>query len=310
LPFHIFVYRPLALPKLYCLDMRFFATVATCVILAHGIPRSDEGACESDEALTREVSSSALMQTKGVITQMLHADSALLQTKGVITQILLAEENGDKEDVSEEEIVAGDVVSNKDGGEALVEASSNRTFPQPCDPQANEATRGLLQFLSLMSESKHFIFGQHNANFVGQDFVDWNGDMNRSDCEDSVGKFPGYVGVTGDKIVVRGAEWGLPYVRNAVHKGAIVEVGWHPANPVTGGNCYDTSGGDVSAVTKGGSHWTQFTQWLDVFADFFHQAEVPLVFRYFHEMTGAWFWWGSGTIRVCTRARVVVSWTR
>ena len=60
--------------------------------------------------------------------------------------------------------------------------------------------------------------------------------------------------------------------------------------------------GSVAAVLPGGARHGQFLEWLDRVASFLDSVvdgvsgeSVPIVFRPFHEHTGDWFWWCTGS---------------
>ncbi|WP_033492659.1 glycosyl hydrolase [Bifidobacterium biavatii] len=90
--------------------------------------------------------------------------------------------------------------------------------------------------------------------------------------------------------------------RRAYEMGAIVTFSWHSVNPITeGGYGENLAPGSVAAVLPGGSHHDQYIGWLDRLADFLLSVRdangepIPVVFRPFHEHTGDWFWWCSGS---------------
>mgnify|MGYP000149247297 FL=1 len=58
----------------------------------------------------------------------------------------------------------------------------------------------------------------------------------------------------------------------------------------------------MAAVLPGGARHGQFLEWLDRVASFLDSVvdgvsgeSVPIVFRPFHEHTGDWFWWCTGS---------------
>lgn len=64
----------------------------------------------------------------------------------------------------------------------------------------------------------------------------------------------------------------------------------------TGYSPNDTSGNVVQRIMPGGDLNKVYTGYLDMVADFLgrmQDADVPVLFRPFHENTGSWFWWGA-----------------
>ena len=83
---------------------------------------------------------------------------------------------------------------------------------------------------------------------------------------------------------------------DAHKRGGIITVSWHLDNPVTGGDSWDRTKA-ISAILPAGNEHEKYNVWLRRIADFFKSLAiddetVPVIFRPFHEMNGAWFWWG------------------
>lgn len=88
------------------------------------------------------------------------------------------------------------------------------------------------------------------------------------------------------------------------HKlGGINTFSWHPYSVVNGKNSWNTDTVVVRHILPDGSNHPQFVDQLDKVAAFFnslkdeHGESIPFIFRPWHEMDGAWFWWGS---KLCT----------
>lgn len=193
-------------------------------------------------------------------------------------------------------------------------ASTSAGFPTPrpvpsavpnaVDPQLNATTRAL--FASLHQASGKFaMFGHQNetSNVIGAD--------TDSDVHAVTGTYPALWGsdLSG---VERDATtnidgFSMCDVRDgllrAYNMGAMVTMSWHSANPITlGGYGHNTAPGSVAAVLPGGERHEQFLEWLDRVASFLDSVvdgdsgeSVPIVFRPFHEHTGDWFWWCTGS---------------
>jgi mannan endo-1,4-beta-mannosidase len=137
---------------------------------------------------------------------------------------------------------------------------------------------------------------------------DWYNEPGCSDVFNVTGHYPAVVGWEIGHVE-SGAEYNLDsiyfsnmkrYIREAHALGAINTVSWHGDNIVTGGSAWDCAQGDVvKSVLPGGENHEKFLSWLDKVADFFLDLRdgkgklIPVMFRMYHEHTGAWFWWGS-----------------
>ena len=82
-------------------------------------------------------------------------------------------------------------------------------------------------------------------------------------------------------------------------QGGIITISWHPNNPVTGKNAWDTEGDAVTAVLPNGKEAAKMKLWHQRVANFLASLKddygqtIPVIFRPWHEMSGAWFWWGN-----------------
>ena len=96
----------------------------------------------------------------------------------------------------------------------------------------------------------------------------------------------------------------------AYDRGAVNTISWHCANPVSGGNSWDGTRA-VYSIIPGGANHEKFKGWLDKIADFMLSLKgsdgelIPLIFRPWHEHTGAGFWWGKGN---CSQSEFVALW--
>lgn len=152
---------------------------------------------------------------------------------------------------------------------------------------------------------KGIMTGHQDDPFYG---VHWEYEDGMSDVLLSVGDYPAVMGFD-----LGGIEMGdvknldsVPFTRLhdeliAHHeRGGIVTLSWHPRNPLTGGNAWDTSDSTVvHNVLKGGSQYEKFQTWMQRVGDFIETLKdkdgqrVPIIFRPWHENNGSWFWWGQ-----------------
>ena len=154
-------------------------------------------------------------------------------------------------------------------------------------------------------QQKGYMTGHQDDPFYG---VHWEYEDGKSDVLLSVGDYPAVMGFD-----LGGIEMGdeknldsVPFTR--IHdeliahheRGGIVTLSWHPRNPLTGGNAWDTSDSTVvHNVLKGGSQYEKFQTWMQRVGDFIETLKdkdgqrVPIIFRPWHENNGSWFWWGQ-----------------
>lgn len=134
----------------------------------------------------------------------------------------------------------------------------------------------------------------------------WKYEAGRSDVKDVCGDYPAVMGFDLGKIEY-GSERnldGVPFslmrdeIRAQHERGGIVTLSWHPGNPATGGNSWDAKGRAVGKLLPGASLASVCDEWLGRVADFIGSLKdkdgrrIPVIFRPWHEMNGAWFWWG------------------
>ena len=131
--------------------------------------------------------------------------------------------------------------------------------------------------------------------------------LERSDVKFVTGDYPAILGLElgdfelGSRINLDGNDIDLTREAAVKHyeRGGIVTISWHPDNPVTGGDAWDLSGGNVVArLLPGGDLHEMWMERLGRIADFLASIKtqdgkpVPIIWRPWHEHTGSWFWWG------------------
>lgn len=135
----------------------------------------------------------------------------------------------------------------------------------------------------------------------------WKWDEGRSDVRDVCGDYPAVMGFDLGKIEYQADKNldGVPFSRMRkeiiaqYNRGGIIALSWHPDNPVTGKDTWDASGNAVKEILPEGSLNSKFEGWLQHVANFINSlttekgVKIPVIFRPWHEMNGAWFWWGS-----------------
>ena len=164
------------------------------------------------------------------------------------------------------------------------------------DPDATPETKALYANLKKIS-GNGLLFGHQDDLAYG---VGWKEEEGRSDVKSVAGSYPA---VYGWDIAHIGAETNIDgvnfenmarWIQEGYSRGGVVTISWHMENPVTNTHSWDTTRA-VSHIIPGGSLHEEYKAELDTVAAFFRKfADVPVVFRPFHEHTGSWFWWGKG----------------
>ena len=190
------------------------------------------------------------------------------------------------------------------------------------DGNATAKTARLFAYLQAVANSDKVMYGHQNelhkkvaGSLAGS-----------SDTEDMVGDQAAVMGfdalaLTGDELELTEAEKAAGislsqkladmYIK-AAGQGAILTMSCHMPNfdlvekkPKVDGH-YDFQGyspnrldGDVVArILPGGDLNHVYTDYLDMVAEFdsrLQSADVPLIYRPFHENNGSWFWWGASS---------------
>lgn len=100
-----------------------------------------------------------------------------------------------------------------------------------------------------------------------------------------------YINEDFDGVTERSIEWW--------NKGGIVSTCWHWGSPPDGVG-YESSQGEIDldeALTEGTDLYNGMIAQMDRVAEELkklQEANVPVLWRPFHEFDGAWFWWGKG----------------
>ena len=187
------------------------------------------------------------------------------------------------------------------------------------DGRASERTAQMYAYLQGIADSPYVLYGHQNELHKKVSTL-----PGKSDTYDMVKDIAAVVGVdglalTGDELTLTDAEKaaGVTYAEKlaglvipAGQKGAVITMSCHMPNfdlvakkPKVDGR-YDystyspnvTSGNVVRRILPGGDLNGVYNGYLDMVADFagrLQAADVPIIFRPFHENNGSWFWWGA-----------------
>jgi len=203
----------------------------------------------------------------------------------------------------------------------------------PVDSNLTSETRDLLQSLRTPQRTG-ILFGHQNSTFYGLDenAKSWknNGTQNtdRSDVKTATGSHAALLGADIADAIHNGFNSKIPsngdeIRRNfqaAARRGQVVTLSWHAHDPINPEWDYD----DFANHQKDPALWEKmdpnkkdrrsrceailndpkvngnFMKSLESMAGLFKSIKddqgkpIPILFRPFHEQTGAWFWWGKG----------------
>lgn len=171
--------------------------------------------------------------------------------------------------------------------------------------------KGVMAVLERASSKGEILFGHQDDTAYGHSWNGLAGDAEtagRSDVKDICDDYPAVMGwdlgglERGDDAQLDGisAELLRRLITGQAERGGINTISWHSYNPETGGDAWDVTGGEVVAtILKGGENHAEFREQLSRVADFLASLRkadgtpVEIIFRPWHEHTGAWFWWGD-----------------
>ena len=173
--------------------------------------------------------------------------------------------------------------------------------PAPADPAATVETRALYRNLARLAGDR-VLFGHQDDLAYG---VSWVREPGRSDVRETAGAYPAVYGWELGALELDSAanidDVGFAdmqgWIREGYRRGGVITLAWHLANPVSGGNSWDTTRA-VAQILPGGDRHEAYRGSLDRFATFVSALRgdagepIPVIFRPFHEHTGNWFWWG------------------
>ena len=180
-------------------------------------------------------------------------------------------------------------------------SQTNDTKLSLSDKKSTKNTVKLYENLNKTTQ-KGILFGHQDDLAYG---VNWKYEAGRSDVKDVVGDFPAVYGwdlggleSKSDKNID-----GIPfdkmrqYIIDGHNRGGVITISWHPNNPLTGGNAWDTTPKSLVSALPGGVSHEKFKTWLDEAAKYILTLRdkkgdlIPILYRPYHELTGTWFWW-------------------
>ncbi len=168
-------------------------------------------------------------------------------------------------------------------------AAGTSVSAELANPKSTQKTQSLYAFLC-DTYGKHVIAGQQESTWMGSDDYEFNIIKNAS------GKMPAlrgldYMGQDFAGCNRRAKAWAA--------KGGIVTICWHCGDDFKGSHTEAMNAApDWSKIlTPGTNEYNKLIAGMDQGAKALKElqdADVPVIWRPFHEFDGAWFWWGKG----------------
>jgi len=175
------------------------------------------------------------------------------------------------------------------------------SYQPPINPKATPEVQALLRLLYEHS-GETVLSGQHN--YIGHE------SQHSEETLDLTGEYPvvwgsdfGFADTTNDKDGVHYRQVMVDEIIKRHEAGNIITLMWHACRPIDEEPC--TWKGSVQnelskkewqdLVTPGTNIYKNWANQVDEIAGYLQQlqlAEIPILWRPYHEMNGGWFWWG------------------
>jgi len=170
----------------------------------------------------------------------------------------------------------------------------------PANPNASPQARAVLEYLAGLA-GRGVVVGQMGSFGDGTSIATAENQL--QEVFDQTGRWPGLTGFDMNRPHVdprRAAEEAATFALDKWNEGYLITLSWHTPNPCTGAGSrsykltHDQSPLDVRRVLPGGDCHSVFRSQLDMIADqlaMLRDNGVVVMWRPYHEMNGAWFWW-------------------
>ncbi len=186
----------------------------------------------------------------------------------------------------------------------LLSGCSGNKKEKTQEAESTTPAQTLIALLDSTVSTGHFYYGHHDDPAYGHD---WKYLEGRSDVRDMTGEYPGLMSWDLGMLELDSANNldGVPFTfiseqiaaQNA--RGGINAISWHPRNPLSGGDSWDTSVSPLHEIAENEQLAQTVDSWIGKAADFINSLKdadgnsIPVIFRPWHENSGSWFWWGS-----------------
>lgn len=172
------------------------------------------------------------------------------------------------------------------------------------DTDLSDQTLALYANLKKLQNTKQFMFGQEFFNSFKYSSGSAHGEEDYSDSKAVTGAHPAVLGSDFHYYIDKSATeraYHTEAVRWAYQQGYVITFDWHMKGRGTSTHEYtETTKGLVNSIlTNVNDDRAWFLGELDKVIDIINNdlvvngERIPIIFRPFHEMNGAWFWWGS-----------------
>lgn len=173
----------------------------------------------------------------------------------------------------------------------------------PVNPNLSETGLELLDYIYSLEKEGKVLSGMHN--YLGQM------PKHTDTIHMITGKYPavsgfdfGFADSTHDIDNIKYRAILIDEIKRQHEKGMIITLTYHQANPVIGEPCQFIGGVQSKLsdaewkdlLTPGTEIYEKWKIQMDLLASYLKQlqdANIPVLFRPYHEMTGSWFWWGG-----------------
>lgn len=171
-------------------------------------------------------------------------------------------------------------------------------------PDSISPAQALIAQLDSVSRTGRYYFGHHDDTAYGHT---WRYVAGNSDVKGVTGCYPGLMNWDLGMIELDSARNldGVPFdfiaaeIAAQQSRGGVNAISWHPRNPVTGGNSWDTSVAPLREAETNKAVSDTLDAWIVRAAEFIASLKdgegesIPVIFRPWHENSGSWFWWGA-----------------
>ncbi|WP_299550567.1 glycosyl hydrolase [Seonamhaeicola sp.] len=198
------------------------------------------------------------------------------------------------------ELIVTDSYGDTDSDAISIEVRVQGTY-LPIDSNATQETKNLYTKLATLANGSQFAFGQEFP--LTFQLNSMSTDLNTSDCKDVTGDHPGVYGIDPHYMLYKPESQKQLHIDEAKHaynNGSIVTFDFHQRSRTDhkvyfNGITTDTDKSlmyDIVNDLNDSRTWfyTELDEVLDIINN---DLGFPIVFRLFHEMNGAWFWWGT-----------------
>ena len=175
---------------------------------------------------------------------------------------------------------------------------------EPANPKVIPKARSILNYLESLPQ-------QAEKRLLSGQFTSYGPTASLAECQSIINQCGHWPAITGFDYAdfstgTLETKTVNQYAKEYSRAGGLVTISTHlynPANPKKGG-LYDKGVDIETLITPGHENHRLWMEELDLLAEGLHElrdADVPVLWRPFHEMNGDWFWWGKKNPEVFIR---------